>query len=256
MQDLLTQYGTLTIAAAFLTVLLAGFVKGSVGFALPMITVSGVGALMSAEAAIAAIILPGLVTNAQQAFRGGAQAAVATARKYWRLNLVLLLLIGLFAQLLILLPDWLFFVILGSMVTVAGGLQLIGWRPRFPPRLTHRVELGIGLLAAFFGGLAGVWGPPITLYLLARETPKVEQIRAQGIAFLIGSVVLLAAHMHSGLLNANTLPFSAWLVLPALTGMLLGFWVQDRLNQEVFRKATLLVLILAGLNLLRRGLLG
>ncbi|MEM8870208.1 MAG: sulfite exporter TauE/SafE family protein [Pseudomonadota bacterium] len=256
MTELLVQYGTVVIAATSVIALIAGFVKGAVGFALPMIMVSGVGALMSADAAVAAIIVPGLVTNAQQAIRDGLSAAIETACKYWRLNLILLLLIGIFAQLLAILPDWLFFMILGSMVSTVGVLQLIGWRPRFSEAQVIRAETLTGFIAAVFGGLAGVWGPPILLYLLARNTPKAEQIRAQGIAFLIGCSVLLLAHIRSGILDSATLPFSAWLAVPAVLGMLIGVRVQDRLNQERFRTATLIVLVIAGLNLLRRGLFG
>jgi uncharacterized membrane protein YfcA len=38
-------------------------------------------------------------------------------------------------------------------------------------------------------------------------------------------------------------------------GIGLGFWLQDRLDQETFRKVTLWVLLLAGLNLVRRGVI-
>jgi len=54
----------------------------------------------------------------------------------------------------------------------------------------------------------------------------------------------------------ETLPFSLALSVPALLGMALGFAVQDRIDQALFRRATLIVLLLAGLNLLRRALMG
>ena len=44
------------------------------------------------------------------------------------------------------------------------------------------------------------------------------------------------------------------LVIPASIGMIVGFYVQDRLDQEKFRYLTLIVLVVAGLNLIRRGL--
>lgn len=256
MGEILELYGVLAVAAAFGVLLFAGFVKGAVGFALPMITVSGISAFMSADVAIAAILLPGLITNIQQAFRQGASAAWLTLTTYWRLNLMLVVLIGIFAQLVVRMPDRLFFTILGTMITSVTILNLAGWRPVVPRRLTARVEWLTGTLAGIFGGLAGVWGPPILFYLLARDTPKLDMVRAQGIAFLLGSVVLLAAHGVSGLLTPAKAGFSAWLILPAVAGMLLGMAVQDRLNQTVFRRATLVVLGIAGLNLLRRGLFG
>jgi len=41
-----------------------------------------------------------------------------------------------------------------------------------------------------------------------------------------------------------------------MAGMALGYAVHDRLDPRAFRRATLAVLAVAGLNLLRRGLTG
>ena len=58
------------------------------------------------------------------------------------------------------------------------------------------------------------------------------------------------------MIRGETLPLSVWLVVPAVIGIWLGFKVQDRINQELFRRLTLWVLFLAGLNLIRRGVMG
>ena len=55
------------------------------------------------------------------------------------------------------------------------------------------------------------------------------------------------------MLDAVTAPMSAWLALPTLAAMFAGYLVQDRLDQERFRRVTLIVLVAAGLNLLRRA---
>lgn len=104
--------------------------------------------------------------------------------------------------------------------------------------------------------MSGVWGPPTVAYLMALNTPKSEQIRIQGVIYGLGALLLVAAHLGSGILRTETISFSAILILPAMAGMWVGFKLQDRINQASFRKATLLVLLVAGLNLLRRGLLG
>jgi uncharacterized membrane protein YfcA len=94
------------------------------------------------------------------------------------------------------------------------------------------------------------------LYLLAIDMPKARQIVVQGVIYGAGSVALLAAHLASGVLNAATAPLSAALVLPALAGVWLGFRLHDRLDQALFRKAVLAVLVVAGANLVRKGLAG
>ena len=114
--------------------------------------------------------------------------------------------------------------------------------------------MGVGLISGVLGGLAGTWGSTTVLYLLAIGTPKDRQMIVQGVIYGVGSVVLAAAHLRSGILNAQTAPFSAALLPSALAGMWVGFWLQDRMNQELFRRATLVVLVVAGLNLIRKGL--
>ena len=104
--------------------------------------------------------------------------------------------------------------------------------------------------------MSGVWGPPLVAYLTAIDTEKREQIRIQGVAYGLGAVALTGAHVVSGVLNAQTVQFSALLLAPALAGMWIGLKVHDRIDQAMFRKITLWVLLIAGLNLLRRALMG
>jgi uncharacterized membrane protein YfcA len=66
-------------------------------------------------------------------------------------------------------------------------------------------------------------------------------------------VALLLAHLQSGVLNAVTLPFSAVLAVPALFGLVAGYAVQDRLDQERFSWWTQVLLVATGLNLLRKA---
>lgn len=255
-QFLTAQYGVAAIMIAFAVMLFAGFTKGAVGFGLPMICISGIGSVLPAEVAIATLILPGLVTNLWQSLRDGLGPAWASLRKYWRLNVVLLVSIYAFAQLVVIIPEAALFIILGVGITFFVSLQIVGWIPYIPARISVKIQPVIGLISGFFGGLSGVWGPPILLYLLSQKTPKTEMIRVQGISFLVGAIVLTGAHLQSGLLDKVTTPFSAWMMVPAMAGMAIGFKVQDKLDQVKFRKATLIVLAFAGLNLLRRGLFG
>lgn len=255
-QSLISQYGLFAMATAFTVMFFAGFTKGAVGFGLPMISISGIGSVLPVEIAIAALILPGLVTNIWQTFRNGYGPALASFLEYWRLNLTLLISIYAFAQLVVIISETALFVILGVGITLFVSLQIIGWIPHIPTRLATKIQTPVGLISGFFGGLAGVWGPPILLYLLSQKTPKVEMVRIQGISFLVGAIVLTIAHLQTGLLNETTTPMSAWMILPTLAGMAIGLKVQDKLNQAKFRKVTLIVLAIAGLNLLRRGLFG
>jgi uncharacterized membrane protein YfcA len=135
-------------------------------------------------------------------------------------------------------------------------IQLFGVRFHIPPQRRRAAEWGVGALAGGLGGLTGTWGPPTVLYLIALETPKAKQMLVQGVVYGLGSISLLAGHLQSGVLTLVTAPFSAALLIPAVVGMQVGFWMGDRLNPDLFRKITLIVLVIAGANLVRRGLFG
>jgi len=247
-------YGVAAAVGAALALALGGFAKGVVGFALPLIALSLTGSFLPYQTAVALLIVPIMVSNLFQALRNGIGPAWASLRRFWWLNLVLVTGIALSAQLVVVLPDRVLFGILGLAVCVFGASQLLGWRPRLPEGHRLAIETGVAALAGFFGGLSGIWGPPLIMYLLAVGLPKTEMVRVQSLSFLLGAMVLFVAHLHSGVLNAVTLPASAWLVLPTMAAMFLGYRVHDRLDQARFLKVTLVVLVLTGLNLLRRAL--
>jgi|GEM_PF-47379 len=243
-----------TLLVSCLVVLVAGVVKGMVGFAMPMIMISLLGGLISPDLALAGLILPTLLSNGLQALRQGPQAAWQSLRRFKLFLLCGFVLLIFSAQMVRILPGHVLLLLIGVPVVLFTAMQLLGWQPRLHVRGHAWVEASIGAFAGFVGGMSGIWGPPTILYLTALDTPKQEQIRVQGVIYGLGALALFGAHVASGVLRAETLPFSVAMIVPALIGMWIGFRIQDRINQGAFRKATLLVLFIAGLNLIRRSL--
>ncbi|WP_425098145.1 sulfite exporter TauE/SafE family protein [Tropicibacter sp. S64] len=233
----------------------AGIVKGMVGFAMPMILVSGLSSFLPPQLALAGLILPTVVTNGMQALRQGPKAAVQSVKRFRRFLLVGLVFLLASSMLVSVLPTRVFLLAIGVPVVGFVILQLSGWTPKLAAE-NPRLEMGIGAFAGFIGGVSGVWGPPTVAYLTALGTEKREQMRVQGVIYGLGAVALFVAHIGSGILNTRTVWLSLALLPPAVIGMWLGGMVQDRIDQKAFRKATLVVLLVAGLNLLRRAMMG
>ena len=233
---------------------LAGIVKGSIGFAMPTIIVSGISSFYSPELALAALILPTMMSNAIQTLRGGLRSAW---QSLWSMRvfvgIMLVVMVGA-AQIPGRISQEAFLLAIGVPVLVLSLIQILGWRPVVNPARRIWVEVPASVFTGFSGGMAGIWGPPTTLFLTAIQTPKARQLQIQGAIYGLGSIVLLLAHLRSGILNAETLPVSAGMVIPAFLGMLIGFRLHDRMDQELFRRVTLIVLIVTSLNLIRRGL--
>ena len=255
MEHLISLYGAGALVASVGIALIAGMIKGVVGFAMPTVMISGLASFMSPELALAGLILPTLVTNGMQALRQGMAAALGSIKKFRVFLGAGLVMLLLSAQLVRVMPvSWLFLGI-GVPITVFTLAQLAGWTPA---RMVRRakIEAMVGGFAGFIGGMSGIWAPPTVAYLSAIDVPKQEHLRIQGTVYGLGAFALFGAHLQSGVIRAETLPLSVGLIFPAVLGIWLGFQVQDRINQAMFRKVTLWVLLLAGLNLVRRGVTG
>jgi uncharacterized membrane protein YfcA len=240
--------------AALVVTLFAGFVKGAVGFAMPMILVSAFAVFLPQHLALAGLILPTLATNLSQAFRQGAGPAVQTAQTYRRFLIATVICIAISAPFADAISRAMYLLMLGVPITVFAALQLMGRSLAIHLDHRDRAEWGLGVIGGLYGGVSGIWGPPLLVFLLSTGADKLQMIRAQGVVFLIGAAALLVSHLSTGLANAQTLGFSAALSGPALVGLYAGYWVQDRLDQQRFRRWTQALLVITGLNMVRLAL--
>ena len=242
------QFWTIFAVTAF-----AGFVKGAIGFAMPLIMASAFASILPPQVALAALILPVLTTNVHQSLRQGPAAAIQSIRNFrWHIGMVLVFLMlsaGLARQI----PQGLMYALLGLPILAFALWQLADRPMTLPIHHRRRAEIATGIVGGLIGGVSGIWGPPLLVLLLSLHAPKDEQMRVQGVVFFIGAAVLTVSHLNSGLLNAQTLPFSAMLVVPAIIGMGLGYLAHDRLDISQFRRWTLILLVATGLNLIRRA---
>ena len=242
-------------AAALAITVFAGFVKGAVGFAMPLILVSAFAVFLPQDLALAGLILPTLFTNLSQAFRQGVGPAVETARTYRRFLIATVVFIAISAPFADAIPRTGYLLMLGVPITIFAGLQLMGRSLAIQLHHRDRAEWGLGVIGGLYGGVSGIWGPPLLVFLLSTGADKLQMIRAQGVVFLIGAIALLVSHLVTGLANAETLGFSAALSVPALVGLFIGYRVQDRLGQGPFRRWTQGLLVLTGLNMVRLALM-
>jgi uncharacterized membrane protein YfcA len=243
----------IALAIAFV----AGVIKGIVGFAMPMIFLSGLSSFTAPDVALAALIVPTLVTNGMQAFRFGLHEVGATIVRFRYFLIVGGITILGAAQLVPVMPTQILLLAIGLAVTGFALWQISGVAP--PPGSviqSRKLDVLFGAFSGFFGGISGIWGPPTVAYLTVIGTEKRQQMLAQGLIYGLGAVLLLVGHLKSGVLNTTTAPLSFAVLPPAILGMWLGGRVSDKFDQALFRKITLWGLIFGGLNLLRRGVFG
>lgn len=248
--DTWAQLSPLMIVAVFIY-FLAGFVKGTLGIGFPTTAVSLLAQTTDARTAISLVIVPMVVTNAWQTWRSGKARWVVSS--FWRLLLCMLIFIGIFSQLATAVPVAYLGAMLGGVVTLYAATSLYKPVLRIPDQYDNPAQLVTGISSGVMGGIAGVWAPPILIYLTARGLSKDQFVATTGLLLFLGSVVLFSGYWHAGLLGPSVLMLSCVLLVPSMAGMVCGEQLRRRLSARRFERALLWFFLLMGMNLIRRA---
>lgn len=240
------------VLLALVAYLLAGTVKGITGLGLPTVALGLTTLVLDVRTAVALVILPLLVSNAWQLWRAG--DVLGAMRRYAPFALVLVSGVWIVSSYSAVASDRFLYAMTGLAFVLFVVVNLAVRVPPLPARYDLPAQLGLGTVAGILGGLTAVWAPPVAVYLAARQYPREEFVRATGFLIFIGSVPLLGGYLREGLMTGHLLLLSAALVLPALAGFTLGERVARALSPERFRRVTLYVFLLLGLNLLRKAI--
>jgi len=98
-------------------------------------------------------------------------------------------------------------------------------------------------------------GPALAIYLYNLRLPKVEFIKSIATIFIITKLSQLIAVSTWNLFNRATLSLSLGVSLFVLLGFYGGLKTQDRINQQTFSRALLVLMFVVGLTLVLRALI-
>lgn len=234
--------------------LIAGICKGIVGMGLPTFSIGILSQVTDPRTAISLAIAPIVITNIWQLYRAG--SVLRTVKRYAPFVVALCLLMIPAALLSGNVPvdTMLLFVGCSIILFVLDSLRKTAWQ--IPASRDTLAQVIIGGAGGVLGGVSGIWSPAMVGYLLARRVDKDEFIRALGYMMLTGGLFLSIGYYKNGFLTPQLLIVSLLLVPIAIVGFSIGERLRSRLSAGIFRKAVLLILLLLGLNLVRRALVG
>lgn len=243
---------TLTIALIAAAFLIGGGVKGLLGLGLPLTAVALMSTFLDMRVAIPLLVIPVIVTNIWQAFRGDEMAAIL--RRFWPLFGASCIGIWLGTVALFRVDPSFLVVTLGVVVCLFTMINLFALRVTVSERSIPVLSPAVGLFSGVLSGSTGSLGAPVVIYFQALGLAKDTFVQALGLQFLISATVWIAALIGQGALHRPGAVISAFAVIPAAAGMMAGQWLRGRLSPERFRTGVFVFLFLIGLNLIRKGL--
>lgn len=239
---------TILVAAS----LLAAYVKGTTGLGFPLIATPTLALLLDIRTAITILIIPNIVMDIAQIFRGSFSRSIL--RRF--AGFLLLTVGGVFlgTKVLVTLPIWVLDFTLGTVVLCFVLSNLFRLDFQISPRLEKAISPVAGLITGFIMGITNAGGPAIAIYLYGLRLPKTEFIKSIATIFIVTKVSQLIAVSTWNLFTPATLSLSLEVTIITLLGFYAGLKTQDRVNQRTFNRGLLTLLFVIGVTLVVRSL--
>jgi uncharacterized membrane protein YfcA len=214
--------------------ILAGLVKGVVGFGLPTIGI-GLGALISdIPTAMMLILVPTFFTNIVQVLGTGSVAAVLTKTWTFLLGAVILIPIGLW--MVILVPEFPFERLLGLLILIYSLASLRGFNPVMRIKNNHLLGLALGLLNSVLTGMTGSMSVPGVMYLRALQLSKEDLLCAMGMLFFTSTLALGGSLWWLDRASGELSILSIVMCVPVALGVWVGMRVRGVLSEDQFKQ--------------------
>jgi len=130
----------------------------------------------------------------------------------------------------------------GMLKRILGGVLLLAsiyfffLSDKIKIRPTLTMQILMGTLSGFMGGLFGMQGPPAVLYFLASTEKKDEYMALAQTYFLVGNVVMTFYRAHNGFLTPLVAQYWCYGLCAVLVGTWLGARVFRMIPIQLLRK--------------------
>lgn len=227
---------TLTTATAYVTLifLLAGAVKGVVGLGLPTVAMGLLSLRMPPAEAAAILLLPSFVTNVWQLVEGPRLGGLL--RRLWPTLLAIFISTAIAAGVIASAKSSIASAALGGALLLYAAAGLRNFHMNVSPKAERPAGPLVGITTGLITGATGTFVVPAVPYLAGLGLARDELVQALGLSFTVSTVALGLGLLWHDALEVQSISNSAFAIVPALLGMLLGGWVRRRVSPERFRR--------------------
>ncbi len=237
----------LSAAAVFVS----SIVQGATGFGFVIIAAPVLATYLEPTLVVPVMVSLGFIVTLGVLYHGRRWVDV---RRVWVLTLAGAASTPVGALLLVSLSSGTLKLIMGAAVVATGVAMLLGLQRA--TRHERAASVPVGIASGVLAGSAGVAGAPIILFF-ANQGVDPRTFRANMVFYLqIVNLVALPSFFVGGVLTADAPTLTAVLLPASVAGVGIGIWLSSRLSVALFRRAALVVVLIAGVSAMAAGIAG
>ena len=246
---LLSEIGVLTALFLFLS----GVIKGSIGFGQPLVAISLLTLIHDVEFSLALISLSLVATNLKLALTGEKITKKIKEYRY----IILAIIIGTTTGVGVIsyVNKSAVQILLGALVV---GFVLMGFFKIEINKVSPSGVKGacISLIAGLIGGITSAFGPLLAVFLKSQKMEKEQFVSTLCLLILAGATTLSISLGAFAIYSVNSFYYAILACIPTFAGLWFGERIRLLINTEMFFKIVSLAILVAGINLVRTGIMG
>ena len=226
--------------------IISGVIKGFLGIGMPTAAMGFLTLVFDPIEAIALLIIPIVTTNFLQ-FKNS-KYRYETMINYWVLALSLVISALLTSLFITKISTSFLTLSIGITMLIMSLNELFGFSVRISG--AARIQVIVGALSGFLGGMSSIFSPLVTMFLIARGVDKERFISATGFLFLLGGLFLLFGLVINKVLEYYLILKSIYGLIFILFGFKIGEFLRKKVNLIFFQRAILIMFGVMGVRLI------
>lgn len=239
--------GTTLAGFVFVTYIIAGTIKGTLGLGLPTTALTIMTFFLSPFQALAINLIPMFLTNVWQFSRASNISLLMRRYAYFALSLS----VTIFALSFVtgkLSSQMVQIAVAGAVILFS--LYNLAQRPfNLSQKRDKHWQIFFGAMAGIMGAITSMWAVPLVMYLLSRKLNPKEFVDAAGFLLLVGCVPLSVGYVATGLVTSDVLIPAIAGTIGSLSGFQLGARLRAYINAALFRQILLWFFLAMGLRM-------
>jgi uncharacterized membrane protein YfcA len=243
----------ITVAVIVGTFILAGGVKGLIGFGLPTVSLALLTVALDLTTAMALLLVPSLVTNLWQAMTGGNGRELLL--RIWPFLLMATATVWLGAAALTRMDLSLLSALLGGLLVFYSALNLADFHLTITVQRETWAGPIFGIANGILTGMTGSFIVPGIMFLQGIGLSRHMLVQAMGMLFTASTLALGIALQSNSLLTTQLSLVSVAAVIPTAIGMVVGQRIRSRLSEARFQQIFFFATLVLGLCIIAKSAL-